>query len=258
MDYANKNAFIFNKYATISIITNIYTNTYTNNTNTLLILMTTTQTQTYTKSDLTFNVFYKEDTTTKTFLQTLVSKNPWEWSMLRQAFEGKKDCVITLVDRYIETPFHCLLAVLFCKQVMEELGCSSRELRLILTPLKKEKPGQLTTVNSLFDTTGNRNEFLRECFMLLLGIEVSITTKRNPMHCRDFKISMEDYSLYIRCEGGIAKGWQPTNKYLAQLPAKELLELHQSDLPCSNVYVHGHCRNGVFISIELQPKTPTK
>lgn len=216
--------------------------------------MTTTQTQTYPKSDLTFNVFYNEDTTTKTFLQTLVMKNPWEWTMLRQVFEGKKDAVITLVDRHIETPFHCLLAALFCKQVMEELGFSSAKLRLILTPLKKEQAGKLTTVNSPFDTTANRNEFLRECFSTIAGMDVTITTKRNPIHCRDLKISIDDYTLFIRCEGGIAKGWQPVNKYLAQLPAKELLELHQSDLPCSNVYVHGHCRNGVFYSIELQPK----
>ncbi len=211
-------------------------------------------TQTYTKSDLTFNVFYNEDTTTKGFLQTLVLKNPWEWAMLRQAFEGKKDATITLVDRYIETPFHCLLTVLLFKQVMEELGFSSSKLHLILTPIKKEQPGKQVTVNESFGMTFERNDFLRECFSLILGMEVSITTKRNPIHCRDLKISTEDFNLYLRFEGGIAKGWQPVNKYLAELPADELLELHQSDLPCSNVYVHGHSRNGVFISIELQPK----
>lgn len=173
--------------------------------------MTTTQTQTYTKSDLTFNVFYNEDTTTKNFLQTLVLKNPWEWTMLRQVFEGKKDAVITLVDRHIETPFHCLLAALFCKQVMEELGFSSAKLRLILTPLKKEQAGKLTTVNSPFDTTANRNEFLRECFSTIAGMDVTITTKRNPIHCHDLKIFIDDYTLFIRCEGGIAKGWQPVN-----------------------------------------------
>lgn len=221
-------------------------------------MTTATQTLTNAKADLTFNVFYNEDSTTKSFLQTLVLKNPWEWAMLRQVFEGKNNSVITLVDRNIETPFHCLLAALFCKQLMEELGTCSEKIRLILTPLKKEQPGKLNTVNSHFDTTASRNEFLRECFRTILGMEISITTKRNPIGCRDLKISVDGYSLYVRSEGGIAKGWQPTNKYLADLPAKELLELHQSDLPCNNVYVHGYSRNGVFYSIELQPKPNQK
>lgn len=82
-------------------------------------MTTATQTPTNAKADLTFNVFYNEDSTTKSFLQTLVLKNPWEWAMLRQVFEGRNNSVITLVDRNIETPFHCLLAALFCKQLME-------------------------------------------------------------------------------------------------------------------------------------------
>lgn len=215
----------------------------------------TAQTQTYTKSDLTFNVFYYEDTTTKGLLQTLVMKNPWEWNMLRHAFEGKKNSVITLVDRNIETPFQCMLATLFCKQLMEELGIWTQNIRLILTPLKKEQPGKPNTVDSVFDTTSNRNDFLKDCFHTITGIDVTIITKRNPIRCRDLRISTEEYTLYVRSEGSLVKGWHPSNKYLVELSAKELLDLHQSNLPCSNIYVHGHSRNGVFLSIELQPKS---
>lgn len=216
--------------------------------------MTKTQTTDRRKAALTFNAFYDVDTTTRGFLQTLVLKNPWEWSMLRQVFEGKKDVTITLVDRAIETPFHCLLVALFLKQLTVELGFKSKKLRLILTPLKKEQTGKLVTVSSAFDTTANRNGFLQDCFRRVMGTNVLLTTKANPIHCRDLKISTSDYTLYIRCEGGVVRGWQPTNKYLAQMPASELLELHVSDLPCHSVFVHGHSRTGVFISIELQPK----
>lgn len=214
---------------------------------------TTAQTPANLKADLTFNVFYTEDTTTQSFLPTLVSKNPWEWSAMRPAFEGKRDVTITIVDRAIETPFHCLLAALFCKQLAEELQFKPKRIHLILTPLKKERPGQLTTVNSLFDTTTNRNDFLRECFNRVMGAKAIITTKHNPVHCRDIKVTTSDYTLYIRCEGGIARGWQPSDKYLAQLPASELLDIHADDLPCRSIYVHGHSRTGVFVSIELQP-----
>lgn len=213
----------------------------------------TTQTPANLKADLTFNVFYTEDTTTQSFLPMLVSKNPWEWSALRPAFEGKKDVTITLVDRAIETPFHCLLAALFCKQLAEELHFRPKRLHLILTPLKKERPGQLTTVNGCFDMTANRNAFLIDCFMRVLGMKVYVTTKHNPVHCRDIKVTTSDYTLYIRCEGGIARGWQPSDKYLAQLPANELLDIHAEDLTCRSIYVHGHSQTGVFINIELQP-----
>lgn len=215
--------------------------------------MATTQTQSNAKAYFSFNVFYTEDTTTLDFLQTLVSKNPWEWAMLRQAFEGK-DASITLVDRSIETPFHCLLAALFCKQLMEELGFRLDRFQTILTPLKKEKPGSLISVKSNFDTTANRNDFLRECFNHSMGKNAIITSRHNPVHCRDLKISTDEFILYIRCEGGIARGWHPADKYLAELPASELLPLHDKDLKCRNVYVHGHSRTGVFINIEIKKK----
>lgn len=218
-------------------------------------MTTTAQTQTTDrpKADLTFNVFYNEDTTTKGFLQTLVLKNPWEWTMLRQAFERKRNASITIVDRSIETPFHCLLAALFCKQLVEELGLLSPKVRLILTPLKKEQPGKLVTVNESFGMTFERNDFLRECFLRVMGTSVALATKRNPVHCRDLKIVTDDYTLFIRCEGGITRGWQPSNKYLAEMPSSELFEVHSSDLPCHSQYVHGHNRTGHFISIELLP-----
>lgn len=221
--------------------------------------MTTTATQALfdLKDGLTFNVFYNEDTTTHSFLQTIVLKNPWEWAMLRQLFEGRSDVELTLVDRYIETPFHCLLAALFCKQIVEELGFKSCRINLALTPLKKEKPGMPVKVNGNFGTTANRDAFLSDCFKKVTGMVASITTRRNHIRCRDLKVSTADYSLYIRVEGGIARGWQPVNRYLQQLPASELLEIHRSDLPCSNAYVHGHSRNGVFVNIELQTKKLT-
>lgn len=216
-------------------------------------MTTATQTLFNVKASYAFNVFYTEDTTTLGFLPTLVSKNPWEWTMLRNLFEGKRASIM-LVDRSIETPFHCLLAALFCKQLVEELGCKLDKLHTILTPLKKEKPGSLVSVNDNFDTTQSRDNFLRECFFHTIGKRVAVNSKHNPIHCRDLKISIEDYTLYIRCEGGIGHGWYPSDKYLAGLPASELLSHYDNDLACRNVYVHKHSRTGVFINIELQSK----
>lgn len=216
--------------------------------------MTKTNTQTLStpKSNLTFNVFYDVDTTTLGFLQGIILKNPWEWSILRQLFEGKNSD-ITIVDKSIETPFQCMLAALFCKQLTEELGTETKKVRFVLTPIKKEQPGKLVTVNGQFDTTANRNDFLQDCFIRILGKRISIVTRRNPVYCRDLKIATVEGSLYIRCEGGIGHGWQLTNKYDAQLPGTELLQLHDSNMPCHNIFARGFSKTGHFISIELQP-----
>lgn len=210
----------------------------------------TTQTQFNTKSSYAFNVFYTEDTTTLSFLPTLVSKNPWEWAMLRNLFEGKR-ATILLVDRSIETPFHCLLAALFCKQLKEELGFKLGKFHTVLTPLKKNS-GSLGTANDIFGTSDNRNRFLRECFKRTLEKNIAVTSKYNPIHCRDLKISIDDYTLFVRFEGGIGRGWYPADKSIAALPANELLPLHDKDLACRSIYVHGHSRTGVFVSIEIQ------
>ena len=74
---------------------------------------------------MTFNVFFREDTTTQSFLPSIVSKDTENWALFRSTFAGRKDCNLTIVDKSIETPFHCLLVALFCKQLEDELqtGC---------------------------------------------------------------------------------------------------------------------------------------
>lgn len=220
-------------------------------------MTTATQTLLNVKASYAFNVFYTEDTTTLGFLPTLVSKNPWEWAMLRNLFKGKKATVL-FVDRSMETPFHCLLAALFCKQLAEELGCKLGKFHTVPAPLKKTESGNITTANSNFDTYAKRDAFLRECFLRIVGKRVAVNTKYNPIHSRDLKISIDGYTLYVRFEGGIGRGWCPADKSIAELPASELLELHDKDIACRNAYVHGYSRTGVFINIELQCKNIDK
>ena len=59
------------------------------------------------KAILTFNVFFREDTTTQSFLPSIVSKDPNNWAFFRSVLVGQKDCKLTIVDKSIETPFHC-------------------------------------------------------------------------------------------------------------------------------------------------------
>ena len=54
------------------------------------------------KAILTFNVFFREDTTTQSFLPSIVSKDPNNWAFFRSVLAGQKDCKLTIVDKSID------------------------------------------------------------------------------------------------------------------------------------------------------------
>ena len=187
---------IFYKYATKSIVSN----------DKITVTMSTNTIPNYQKAILTFNVFFREDTTTQSFLPSIVSKDTENWALFRSTFAGRKDCNLTIVDKSIETPFHCLLVALFCKQLE------------------------------------------------VSGRKVKIATKRNPILCRDIKISTGDYTLFLRFEGGMANGWQVDDAYVASMTPKELLPFVSSNVKCKNIFTHGYSQNGVFINVDFLTK----
>ena len=206
------------------------------------------------KAILTFNVFFKEDTTTQSFLPSIVSKDPMNWDFFRSVLTGQKNCRLTIVDKSIETPFNCLLVALFCKQLEDELQTTFDNVTMILSPLRKEHPGSINIANLPFDKTENRNDYLQECFSKVSGRKVKIATKRNPILCRDIKISSGDYILYLRFEGGVANGWQVDDAYVARLTPQELLSFASCNLKCRNIFTHGYSQNGVFINVDFLTK----
>lgn len=206
------------------------------------------------KAILTFNVFFREDTTTLSFLPSIVSKDPCHWAVFRSVFAGRKDCKLTIVDKSVETPFHCLLVALFCKQLERELLTTMEGITLILSPLHKENPGGTNMANMPFDTTTHRNEFLKQCFDRVMGRQMKIATKRNPILCRDIKISSGEYVLYLRFEGGVANGWQADDNYVSRLSPQELLSFADNNVKCKNIFTHGYSQNGVFLNVDFLTK----
>lgn len=206
------------------------------------------------KAILTFNVFFREDTTTQSFLPSIVSKDPMNWDFFCSVLTGQKNCRLTIVDKSIETPFHCLLVALFCKQLENQLQTSFESVTMILSPLHKEHPGGINTANMPFDSTEHRNVYLQECFAKVSCKKVKITTKRNPILCRDIKITSGDYILYLRFEGGVANGWQVDDAYVARLTPQELLSFASCNLKCRNIFTHGYSQNGIFINVDFLTK----
>jgi hypothetical protein len=213
---------------------------------------------THRKALLTFNVFFREDTTTQQFLKSIIAKDPEHWAFFRSIFKGQERCTLTLVDRSIETPFQCMLAALFLKQLSLELGVYFDCPKLILTPVSKSKQHLTNTANAVFESSEERNAFLTKCMTEAFGKEASIINRRNPVFCRDLKIETTDYVLYIRCEGGIAYGWQLDETSTGKLSCQQLLMHQKRDLPCYNIFTHSFSRNGVFINVDLQPRQPVR
>lgn len=233
-----------------------YHSIHDNHTNT--IPMTAKTAPAIQKAALTFNVFFREDTTTQTFLPSIVSKDPEHWSFFRSVFAGQKDGRLTWVDKSVETPFHCLLAALFCKQLEEVLGMAFKDLTLIVKPMGRGHLSLPPSANTPFGSTAGRNDFLRLCFQKILGRDIRLVTKRNPVFCRDIRIMSGDSILYRRFEGGLAYGWQTDDSYVSLLSPKELLDMSESSIRCRNVFTHGYSRNGIFINVDFLTKSNTR
>lgn len=206
-----------------------------------------------TKNDIVFNVFLHDDITTETFLQSIISKDTYKWAMIRDIFKGKKNVSLTVADKYVESPFQCVLLSKLIKQLEDELEFGYGHIRINLEHLRKEQPEAMVTADGKFDTTSHRNTFLKDCMAEIVGKPCKVSSKRTLIRQRDLKLQTDDFTLYIRVEGGFSRGWQIKDKYVAALPANDILRLHGHDHECRNQYIHGFERNGVFYSIELQP-----
>lgn len=210
-----------------------------------------------TVNGIVFNVFLHEDISTETFLQSIIAKDTYKWGMIRDIFKGKRNVSLTAADKYMETPFQCVLFSKLINQLADELQFDYGHIRIDLEHLRKERHHTIVTADRKFDTTLHRNGFLHECIKEIVGKPCKVSSKRTLIRCRDIKLQADDFTLFIRVEGGISRGWELKDKYVAALSGKDILKLQEHDHQCRNQYIHGFDRNGVFYSIELRP-TQTK
>ena len=85
------------------------------------------------KAILTFNVFFREDTTTLSFLPSIVSKDPCHWAVFRSVFAGRKDCKLTIVDKSVTRSIPVVQTWPTCRstrQRTEMSFCNSASIRL--------------------------------------------------------------------------------------------------------------------------------
>lgn len=226
-----------------------------------------------TESILAFNYNIFDDYMLQSFFRELVATQPAKWDVIRAIFKGKDDVRLTVVDRYVDTPFRCQMLAHFCKQLQDELGFSYKHLNVMLTPIKEKadackygaliesdlngdspiKCPCLIPPNNQFEYTMHRDMYLEACAKYELDVPMKLKVRQNHVHCRDFNLSTDIYTLSIRSYGGLTGAWAcrgMTDKGMSNEPS--LNPIHREGLICANLHRTGRDKAGVFINIDLQ------
>lgn len=222
-----------------------------------------------TESILAFNYNVYNDFMLVNFLRELMDSQPEKWNVIRAIFKGKKDVSLTMVDRYVNTPFRCQMLAHFCKQLQKELDFTYKSLNVMLTPIKEKIDGGkygvliaddfkrdgpircacMIPANNNFEYTIHRDMYLKACANYELDVPMKLKVKENPVHCRDLNISTGNYTLSIRTFGGITGAWACKSK---DDGAPSLNPLKRESLVCTNLHRIGRDKAGVFINVDLQ------
>lgn len=205
-----------------------------------------------------FNNKLLEGTTTHKFLNSLMGDNPFKLQYIRNIFSKRDDVALTLVDHTADTPFRCLLIALFIKQLAKLLDIDYNIIRLYVTPLHREGYVMTGMADDCFRTTPERNAFLQEAVTKIVGRDFKFSCKRNHFRKQDIKLVTKDYTLHIRPlrpDGGLTKGWLTEKGDYPFMSAKELLDVHNHDIPCYNEHSRKFDKRGVFVEVELEPNS---
>lgn len=200
-----------------------------------------------------FCIIHRETTSTLRFLASITNKKSWRWRFVRNVFTGREDVSLTIVDKSVDTPFRCLLLALFVKQLKDDFSFGYRKLTVYVTPLPSESHVGTSVANERFGTTIQRNTYLQQCLKRIVGMEAKLKCKRFIINKRDSKLSSKDFDLFIRVNNGISHGWYADDAKTECMTPIQLLDKHESDIPCYNILSCSGHKSGVLINLDLQP-----
>lgn len=203
--------------------------------------------------DTEFSVIHKENTSTGKFMASITNKKSWRWRFVRNVFSGREDVSLTIVDKSADTPFRCLLLAIFVKQLAENFSFGYRKITVYVTPLPSESHIGTSVANERFGATIQRNTYLQQCLKRIVGMEAKLKCKRFIINKRDSKLSSKDFDLFIRVNNGISHGWYADDAKIECMTPLQLLDKHETDIPCYNILTCSGHKSGVLINLDLQP-----
>lgn len=217
-----------------------------------------------------FNVMIRKDIKLQTFVKDYIASQNGSWSIIKDAFKGKDNVRLTIVEDYADTPFRCYMLVSFFKQLEAELSVTFSRITVYLAPVKDSPiigKGRLsvaeplsiykgrplpcdTPANNRFSSTLLRDEYFRWSFNMEFGPRDILCFKRYSFRTRDAVVSVGRYSLIFRTDDSLTNGWEmrtpgyhPWSTYLHEIPSLEI--------QCSHRQVRCQGKRGLLLSVEL-------
>ncbi len=118
-----------------------------------------------------------------------------------------KNFDITYSDKYLKSPFACLLLIQFIKELQNLIGFNINSLEVKVTSYEEYKPGKMIFHN--YSNADIRDERLKE-MAKINQLPISLSSGKLP-HYRYFEFKNEDITITIRPDGGIEHGWHATS-----------------------------------------------
>lgn len=129
-----------------------------------------------------------------------------KWKVVDEAMFSQESAEITYADKYLNTPLGCVILANLVKSIMDSWNIHPEKISLNLAVIR----GGFNYGNNDFDTdfatSERRNEFLKNCFEQIVGMEPSIAMFNN-LHPRCLKIKGTACTCEIRPDAGVAWGW---------------------------------------------------
>jgi len=139
----------------------------------------------------------KSNELAKLFLDEIKSKIDLEPLMRNKDFD------ITYSDRYLKSPFACLLLIQFVKELENLIGFNINSFEVKVTSYTEYKPCKMIFHN--YSDSDIRNERLRE-MARISQLPISLLVEKLP-HYRYFEFKNENITITIKPDGGIEHGW---------------------------------------------------
>ena len=156
-----------------------------------------------------FDSRIKEDCEISSLFITLVNDKSEKWAKIKNRLAGKT-VSLSYSDRYLVTPLGCMLLAHLIAAIKEQIGVNIQNIHISVTRLyNRQFDSSRTDVDRDYENNLNRNNFLEESILSLVGLRPIIIDNGYIEHERCLTIESDYEELCIRPDAGIANGWKP-------------------------------------------------
>ncbi len=153
----------------------------------------------------------RQTTDTATLFDAICACKPDKWAEAREAFDEDKNVAIAYYDKYLNTPLGCIILANLVRLIATAWKLNIGKIQLSLAGIRSSYGYGYNDFESDFAQDAARSDFLKKCFVELVGIEPEIEMFNNQ-HPRYLRLQGKRHICEIRPDAGIAWGWRLSRK----------------------------------------------